>query len=104
MSRSMTTIVGGYLAGLEARRAAEFSFLLGLVTLTAATLFKSYKSGAAMIEVFGWSHVLLGCVVATITAALAVRFLVGWLGRHGMAAFAYYRIAFAVLLAAITWW
>lgn len=103
MSRSMTTIVGGYLAGLDPRRSAEFSFLLGFVTLTAATIYKSYKSGAAMIEVFGWAHVLLGCVIATITAAIAVKFLVGWLSRHGMAVFAYYRLAFAALLAYLTW-
>ena len=102
-SRSMMTIVGGYLAGLDARRSAEFSFLLGFGTLTAATVFKSYKSGAAMIQVFGWSHVLLGCVVATITAAIAVRSLVGWLSRYGMSAFAYYRLGFAALLAAVTW-
>lgn len=98
-SRSMVTIVGGYLAGLDPRRSAEFSFLLGFITLTAATVFKSYKSGSAMIQVFGWSHVLLGCVVATITAAFAVRFLVRWLTRHGLAAFAWYRVAFAILLA-----
>lgn len=103
MSRSMTTIVGGYLAGLDPRRAAEFSFLLGFVTLSAATVYKSYRSGAAMIEVFGVSHILLGCVVAAITAALAVRFLVGWLSRHGMQLFAWYRLAFAALLAAVTW-
>ena len=103
MSRSMTTIVGGYFAGLDPRRAAEFSFLLGFVTLTAATIFKSYQSGAAMIQVFGWSHVLLGCVVATVSAAIAVRFLVAWLSRHGMSAFAYYRLVFAAFLAAITW-
>lgn len=103
-SRSMMTIIGGYLAGLDPRRSAEFSFLLGLVTLGAATVFKSYKSGAAMIDVFGWSHVLIGCVVAAVTAALAVKFLVGWLSRHGMIIFAYYRLAFAAVLAAFTWW
>ncbi len=103
MSRSMMTIIGGYFAGLEPRRAAEFSFLLGLVTLTAATVYKSYSSGTAMIAIFGWSHVLFGCVVAAITAALAVRFLVGWLSRHGMAAFAYYRLAFAAILALLVW-
>jgi undecaprenyl-diphosphatase len=102
-SRSMMTIVGGYLAGLDPRRSAEFSFLLGLVTLTAATAYKSYQSGGAMIQVYGWPHVLLGCVVAAITAALAVRFLVNWLSRHGMAAFAWYRLAFAGLLAAVMW-
>ena len=103
-SRSMMTIIGGYLAGLNPRRSAEFSFLLGLVTLGAATVFKSYKSGAAMIDVFGWSHVLIGCAVAAVTAALAVKFLVGWLSRHGMIIFAWYRLAFAAVLAAFTWW
>jgi len=98
MSRSMTTIVGGYFAGLTPRRAAEFSFLLGFATLSGATVYKSYSSGQAMIQVFGWPHVLLGAVVAAITAAVCVRFLVGWLTRHGLAAFAYYRLAVAVLL------
>lgn len=102
-SRSMMTIVGGYLAGLDPRRSAEFSFLLGFVTLTAATGLKSYESGAAMIQVYGWSHVLLGAVVAAVAAGLAVRFLVNWLSRHGMAAFAYYRLAFAAVLAVMTW-
>ena len=102
-SRSMMTIVGGYLAGLDPRRSAEFSFLLGLVTLTAATAFKSYQSGGAMIQVYGWPHVLLGCGVAAVTAALAVRFLVTWLSHHGLAAFAWYRLAFATVLAVLTW-
>jgi undecaprenyl-diphosphatase len=94
----MTTIVGGYFCGLEPRRAAEFSFLLGFVTLSAATVYKSYKSGAAMLQVFGWSHVALGAVVAAITAAVSVRFLVNWLTRHGLSAFAWYRLGVAALL------
>ena len=102
-SRSMTTIVGGYFAGLDPRRAAEFSFLLGFVTLSAAAIFKSYKSGAAMIQVFGWSHVLLGSAIAAITAAICVKFLVHWLTRHGLAAFACYRLALAAALAAYSY-
>jgi undecaprenyl-diphosphatase len=100
-SRSMMTIVGGYFVGLDPRRSAEFSFLLGFVTLSAASIYKSYKSGAAMIQVFGWSHVMLGAVVAAITAALCVRFLVHWLTRHGLAIFAWYRLGLAAALAAV---
>ena len=98
MSRSMTTIVGGYFAGLNPRRSAEFSFLLGLVTLSAATVYKSLRSGAAMLEVFGVPHILLGCVVAAITAAVAVKFLVNYLSRHGLVAFAVYRLVLAGVL------
>lgn len=98
-SRSMVTIVGGYLAGLSPVKAAEFSFLVGLPTLAGAAVYKGYKSGGAMIEVFGWSSVLLGGAVAAVSAALAVRFLVTFLSRNGLALFAYYRLALALLLA-----
>lgn len=100
-SRSMMTIVGGYFAGLDPRRSAEFSFLLGFITLTAASLYKGIRSGGAMIQVFGWPHVILGAVVAAVTAAICVRFLVHWLTRHGLAAFAWYRLVFAGALAAV---
>jgi undecaprenyl-diphosphatase len=100
-SRSMMTIVGGYFVGLDPRRAAEFSFLLGFVTLSAASVYKGYKSGAAMIQVFGWSNVILGGVVAALTAAVCVRFLVHWLTRHGLGIFAWYRLAVAAVLAVV---
>jgi len=99
-SRSMVTIVGGYLAGLSPVKAAEFSFLVGLPTLAGAAVYKSWKSGPAMIEVFGWSSVLLGCVVAAVSAALAVKFFVTFLSRNGLTLFAFYRLALAVVLAA----
>lgn len=101
MSRSMTTIVGGYFAGLDPRRSAEFSFLLGFVTLSAASAYKGLKSGTAMIQVFGWTNVLLGGVVAAVTAAVCVRFLVHWLTRHGLGIFAWYRLALAAILAVL---
>lgn len=97
-SRSMMTIVGGYFAGLDPRRAAEFSFILGFVTLTAASIYKSLKGGVAMIQVFGWPNIVLGGIVAAVTAAICVRFLVHWLTKHGLGVFAWYRLALAAVL------
>lgn len=97
-SRSMVTIVGGYLAGLNPVKAAEFSFLVGLPVLAGAAVYKGFKSGPAMIEVFGWSSVLLGGLVAALSALVAVKFLVHFISRHGLAGFAYYRLVLAVVL------
>jgi undecaprenyl-diphosphatase len=100
MSRSMVTMVGGYFAGLSPARSAEFSFLVGLPILTGAALLKSYKAGPAMISVLGLPSVLLGTVVAAVSAAIAVKFLVGYLSRHGLGVFAIYRIGLAGVLIA----
>jgi undecaprenyl-diphosphatase len=97
-SRSMVTIVGGYLAGLGPAKAAEFSFLVGLPTLAGAALYKGVQSGPAMIEVFGWSDVLLGAGVAAVSALIAVKFLVHFISRYGLAFFAYYRLVLALIL------
>jgi undecaprenyl-diphosphatase len=97
-SRSMVTIIGGYLAGLSAAKAAEFSFLVGLPTLAGAAVYKGFRSGPAMIEVFGWTDVLLGAGVAAISALIAVKFLVHFISRHGLAVFAYYRLGLAFVL------
>jgi undecaprenyl-diphosphatase len=101
MSRSMVTIVGGYFAGLSPARAAEFSFLVGLPVLAGAAVLKSWRSGPAMIEVFGWGNVLLGILVAAISAAVAVKFLVAFLSRQGLGAFAVYRLVLAAALAGV---
>ena len=98
-SRPMMAIVGGYFAGLDPRKAAEFSFLLGFVTLSAACIFKTYKSGASMIQVFGYPHVLLGAAVAAAVAAICVRYFANLLVRHGLNFFAWYRLGLAGMLA-----
>lgn len=100
-SRSMMTIVGGYLVGFSPARAAEFSFLLGLVTLTAAAGYKTLKMGPEMMAALDWGPVIFGIVVATVSAALAVKWLVAYLTKHGLALFAWYRIALAIVVAAV---
>jgi len=99
MSRSMVTMVGGYFAGLAPARAAEFSFLVGLPVLGGAAVYKGYKAGPEMFTVFGWPEMLLGAIVAAVSAGLAVRFLVSYLSRHGLGVFAIYRLILAAFLA-----
>ncbi len=105
-SRSMMTIAGGVIVGLKPKQAAEFSFLLGLPTLGGACVYSLAKniketSDAGtpnMFEVLGWMPIMAGIVVATISAALAVRWLVSFLNKHGLALFGYYRLGLAALL------
>lgn len=96
-SRSMMTITGGTLRGLSPKAAAEFSFLLGLPTLGAACLYKLAKHHDE-IKALGSTNVVLGIVVAAVTAAVAIKWLVGFLSRHGMIAFGIYRIVLAGVL------
>lgn len=102
-SRSMMTIVGGMLVGLPPARAAEFSFLVGLPTLLGAcvlTLSKQLRDhGLGFVDPLGgWLPVIVGLVVATLSAAIAVRWLVGYLSRHSLAIFGWWRIGVAVVL------
>lgn len=100
-SRSLVTIVGGVLVGLGLPAAVEFSFLLGVITLGAATGYKALSHGNEMFEVYGASTLLLGFLAATVSAVVAVEWMVSYLNRHGMAVFGYYRLALAASVAAL---
>lgn len=105
-SRSMMTITGGVFAGLRPREAAEFSFLLGLPTLGGACVYKLVKNIAesraagepTFIETLGWGPVLIGLAVATVSAALAIKWLVAFLTTHGLTPFGWYRIVLAIVM------
>ena len=80
-SRSMMTIVGGYLIGLKREQAAEFSFFLGVITLTAAAGYKTLTKWEVMFEQLELGSVFFGCLVAGISAAASVYWLVGYLSK-----------------------
>lgn len=98
-SRSLVTIVGGVLVGLSIGAAVEFSFLLGVVTLLAATVYKARDAGPLMLEQYGWAPMIIGSVAAWLSAVLAVKWMVAYLKQHGMEVFGYYRIAIAIAAA-----
>ena len=110
-SRSMMTIAGGTLLGLRPRDAAEFSFLLGLPTLGGACVYSLWKDLSeahetgreTFIDVLGWPAVLTAIVVATVSAALAVKWLVSFLNRHGLAPFGWYRIVLCAVMGVLIW-
>ena len=103
-SRSLVTLLGGLAVGLTLGAAVEFSFLLGLLTLSASTLLDAVKFGSAIFHQYGWQSPLLGMVMAALSAALAVQWMVRYLQRHPLAVFGYYRIALALGTAVVLLW
>ncbi len=98
ISRSLMTIMGGRLVGLSMAASVEFSFLLGLLTLTAATCYEGLKSGHLILSTYGVFYPLVGFVVAFLSALVAVRWMVSYLNRKGLAIFGWYRIVLAILV------
>jgi undecaprenyl-diphosphatase len=100
-SRSGATIIGGMLFGLSRKAATEFSFFLAVPTLLAATFYSLYKERALLsvadLPLFG-----VGGITAFISAFLCVRWLLRYISSHDFSAFAWYRIAFGLVIIA-TW-
>jgi undecaprenyl-diphosphatase len=90
-SRSMCTIIAGQLSGLSTATSAEFSFLLGLPTLGAATVYEAYK-GRHELGTIGASNVGIGLVVSFVVAWVVIAGFLAYLKRRGLMPFAFYRI------------
>jgi undecaprenyl-diphosphatase len=97
-SRSMVTILAGVFCGLSPVAAAEYSFLLALPTLGAATLLDAASNGNELIAEIGGVSVVVGFATAALIAAAAIQGLVKYLNRAGLAAFGWYRIALAAAI------
>lgn len=96
-SRSGATIIGGLLFGLSRKAATEFSFFLAIPTLGIATLYQLYKERALLNadDIGMW---LVGFVAAFASAFLCVRWLLRYVSSHDFTFFAWYRIAFGLMI------
>ena len=101
-SRSMVTILAGLFLGCSAVAAAEFSFLLALPTLGAATAYDLLKSHAELMAL-GPGVMIVGIVVAAVVAGIAIKSFIQWLTKHGLTPFGWYRIALGLVLLIVLW-
>lgn len=97
MSRSGSTIIGGLFFGLSRKAAAEFSFFLAVPTLGIASVYSMYKERAllSMDDMGAWA---VGFVFAFISAMIAVRALIRYVSNNDFTVFAWYRIAFGIVV------
>ncbi len=107
VSRSMSTIASGQVAGLSRPSALEFSFLLSIPTMLAATAYDLFKeihgskvAGAAHVTMTGerWIVLAIGFVVSFFVALGVVEWFLLWVRKHGFTVFAAYRIVVGLLL------
>ncbi len=101
-SRSGATIIGGMLLGLSRKAATDFSFYLAIPTLIGAGAYSLYKERAllTMADVPLFS---VGLVVSFLSAWLCVRWLLRFIATHSFVGFAWYRIAFGIVVLATAW-
>ena len=101
VSRSLVTILAAVLIGMKLRDAVEYSFLLGLLTLGAASVYSIAKDGSLVGDTYGWSSPILGMVVAFASALIAVKWMVAYLNNRDLTIFAWYRFAAAAACIAL---
>ena len=107
-SRSGATIIGGMLLGLSRQAATDFSFFLAIPTLIGAGAYSLYKE-RALLSVADAPMFLVGLVFSFISAWMCVRWLLRFVSTHSFVGFAYYRIAFGIVVlatafsGAVTW-
>lgn len=97
-SRSMCTIVAGQATGLSTATSAEFSFLLALPTLGAATLYEGLKARHELASSVGGAPVWAGLIVSFLVAWGVIAVFIRYLQRRGLEPFGYYRIVLAALV------
>ncbi|MBI3445214.1 MAG: undecaprenyl-diphosphate phosphatase [Magnetospirillum sp.] len=97
VSRAGATIMGSMLLGVERRAAAEFSFFLAIPTMCGASAYSLYKNWATL-SFDGAGLIAIGFVAAFLSALVVVKGFIGFVGRHGFAPFAWYRIGFGGLM------
>lgn len=100
-SRSGATIIGGLLFGLSRKAATEFSFFLAIPTLLVATAYQLYKE-RALLNADDLGLWAVGFVASFVSAFLCVRWLLRFISSHDFTVFAWYRIAFGIVVIA-TW-
>ena len=101
-SRSGATIIGGMLFGLSRKAATEFSFFLAIPTLFAATGYEFVKN-RALLGSGDLSMIAVGFAVAFVSAFLVVRWLLRYVAHHDFVPFAWYRIAFGIVILATSY-
>jgi len=101
-SRSGSTIIGGMLLGLSRKAATDFSFFLAIPTLIGAGVYSLYKErhllSMADLPLFG-----VGLLFSFVSAWLCVRWLLRYISTHSFVPFAYYRIAFGIVVLITAW-
>lgn len=101
-SRSGATIIGGMLLGLSRKAATDFSFYLAIPTLTGAGLYSLYKE-RALLSLADLPMFSVGLVFSFLSAWVCVRWLLKYIATHSFVVFAWYRIAFGLVVLATSY-